>query len=129
MTTEQQALAAEIRAEAAAQRITAKDMQRATGVSSSAWSNYFVACVRDVPIGVVIAVAEALGMTGSELLHRAEARAGQSPSTDPVDAELEAGLSPAARRAVERARAEAGENSVDPSGRARVDVDDGVMVA
>ena len=75
MSTNQQALAAEIRAEAAAQRITARDLQRAVRVSSSSWSNYFVACTRDVPLSVVYDVAEELGMPGWELLRRAQVRA------------------------------------------------------
>jgi len=126
MDTKQHALAAEIRAEVAAQRITAKDMQRAVGVSSSAWSNWFITCTRDVPMGVVVDVAATLGMTGSELLRRAESRA---ETMEPVD-ELEAGLSRSGRRALEAARAahrEAGGGGVDPSGRTRADEDDGAI--
>lgn len=96
MDTKQHALAAEIRAEAAAQRLTAKQLQRQVGVSSSAWSNYFVSCSRDVPIGVVIDVAHALGMQASELLRRAEGREG----VDPIEAELIAGMSPRNQRVV-----------------------------
>jgi len=124
MDTKQHALAAEIRAESAAQRISAKDMQKAIGVSSSAWSNYFVACTRDVPMGVVVAVAEALGMTGSELLRRAEGRAAH---IDPVARELEDGLSASGRRALEQARRELGVAGPvrDPFGSVRADQDDG----
>jgi len=129
MDTKQHALAAEIRAESAAQQISAKDMQKAVGVSSSAWSNYFVACTRDVPMGVVVAVAEALGMTGSELLRRAEAREKVlgPPSVDPVTSELENGLSASSRRALEQARRELGVTGPvrDPFGSARADQDDG----
>ena len=87
MDTKQHALAAEIRAEMAAQRISTKVMYQAVGVSSSAWNNYFVKCTRDVPIAVVIAVAGRLGMPASELLRRAEDRAahlaqGNGPRVD-----------------------------------------------
>lgn len=85
MDTKQHALAAEIRAEAAAQRLTAKQLQRQVGVSSSAWSNYFVSCSRDVPIGVIMDVAHALGMQASELLRRAEAREAQPLDPPRID--------------------------------------------
>jgi hypothetical protein len=129
MNDKQHALAAEIRAEAAAQQITAKDMQTAIGVSSSAWSNYFVARTRDVPMSVVVAVAEVLGMTASELLRRAEARASVDPaSVSRTRAELEAGLTRSGRRALEQARKDNAERLgpvADPFGRTRADQDDG----
>jgi hypothetical protein len=132
MNDKQHALAAEIRAEAAAQRITAKQLQKTVNVSSSAWANYFNTCTRDVPMGVVVSVAEALGMTGSELLQRAEARASlDSPSVSRATAELEAGLSRSGRRALEQARAEQAERMGDavrdPFERARADQDDGAI--
>lgn len=129
MYERQQALAAEIRAESAAQRITAKEIQDRIGVSSSACSNYFgKKIVRDVPMSVVADVAEVLGMDDVELLTRARARfeSSGSPSVDRTTAELEAGLSRSGRRALEQARREAGEGGVDPRGRARADQDDGI---
>ena len=125
MNNEQHALATEIRSEAAAQRITAKQLQQAAGISASAWANYFTRCTRDVPMSVVVAVAEALGMTASELLRRAEARVA---TVDPVAHELEAGLSPGGRRALEQARRElgVGESVADPFGNERADHDDGI---
>ena len=68
----QQDLAAEVRAELGKRRVKAAQVQRAIGISSSAWSNYFVQCNRDVPMSVVIGVAGFLGIPASELLARAE---------------------------------------------------------
>ena len=77
------------------QNIKAAPIQRALGISSTAWGTYFVQCTRDVPISVVQAVAEYLGLTGSELLARAESS---------TIAKLEANLSPAGREVVEDGR-------------------------
>lgn len=95
VNAKQRALAAEVRAEMGRQNIKAAPIQRALGISSTAWGTYFVQCTRDVPISVVQAVAEYLGLTGSELLRRAEA----STTT-----KLEAYLSPAARQVAEEQR-------------------------
>ena len=75
MDQHQRALAAEIRAEMGAQNVKAAPIQRALGISSTAWGTYFVQCTRDVPISVIAGVAEYLGLKTSELLRRAEARA------------------------------------------------------
>lgn len=82
------------------QNIKAAPIQRALGISSTAWGTYFVQCSRDVPISVVVAVAEFLGLTASELLRRAEA----APTFRAAD-ELEDGLSASSRRALEKGRA------------------------
>ena len=114
----QQALAAEIRAEMGAQNVKAAPIQRALGISSTAWGTYFVQCTRDVPMSVVAGVAEYLGLKTSELLRRAEVRAGQ---VDPARDDLESGLSENGRRALEegrRAVAGEGAESVDPPGTA-----------
>lgn len=123
MDMKQHALAAEVRAEMAAQQVTTKDMQRAVGVSSSAWSNYFVACARDVPLSVVVEVARALRMPPSELLRRAEARAAADPGRDDV----EEGMSADTRRVLREQRERFGVpgDVADPSGRTRADVDEG----
>ena len=112
MNVKQQALAAEVRAEMGRQNIKAAPIQRALGISSTAWGTWFVQCTRDVPISQVMAVAEYLGLTTSELLRRAEVTA---ETMAPVD-DLEAGLSPSSRRALERGRAEhgVGDAPVDP---------------
>jgi len=81
MNVKQQALAAEVRAEMGRQNIKAAPIQRALGISSTAWGTWFVQCTRDVPISVVIAVAEFLGLTTSELLRRAEETAEQVKPT------------------------------------------------
>ena len=101
MNDKQSALAAEIRAEMAARRITATEMQAHTGIKHASWRNWFVTCIRPVPYPVLEAVSDALGIPLSELLHRAEVRAA---TTDSV-ATLEGMLSPSGRAAVERGRA------------------------
>ena len=103
MDVKQQALAAEVRAEMGRQNIKAAPIQRALGISSTAWGTWFVQCTRDVPISQVMAVAEYLGLTTSELLRRAEETAATTDST----AALESMLSPKARAAVEKGRAAA----------------------
>ena len=77
MNSQQEGLAAEVRAEMARRRLTATAIQRDIGVSSTAWSTYFVQCTRDVPLSVVVGVAEHLGLSASELLRRAEVAATQ----------------------------------------------------
>jgi hypothetical protein len=74
MDASRAALGAEVRALVAASRVTNKQVQKATGISATAWNNYFVQGIRDVPIGVVALVADFFGMTASELLRRAEDR-------------------------------------------------------
>jgi len=101
MNVKQQALAAEVRAEMGRQNLKAAPIQRALGISSTAWGTWFVQCTRDVPISQVMAVAEYLGLTTSELLRRAEETAATTDST----AVLEGMLSPSGRAAVERGRA------------------------
>ena len=112
MDVKQQALAAEVRAEMGRQNLKAAPIQRALGISSTAWGSYFVQCTSDVKLSTISAVAEYLGLTTSELLRRAEVTA---ETMAPVD-DLEAGLSPSSRRALERGRAEhgVGDAPVDP---------------
>jgi len=119
MNVKQEALAAEIRAEMGRQNIKAAPIQRALGISSTAWGTWFVQCTRDVPISVVMSVAEYLGVTTSELLRRAEVAAG---AKDPITAALEGMLSPEGRAAVEKGRAahrDAGHPQVTTRGRSR----------
>jgi hypothetical protein len=107
----QYALAAEIRAEMAAQRITATEMQRRTGIKHASWRNYFVTASRPAPFPEIDAVCAELGVPTSEMIRRGEARLGQSaPST--VDPRLAGMMSPETRALVEeqiaRSRAERG---------------------
>jgi len=101
MNVKQQALAAEVRAEMGRQNLKAAPIQRALGISSTAWGTWFVQCTRDVPISQVMAVAEYLGLTTSELLRRAE----ETAATQDATTTLEGMLSPKGRAAVERGRA------------------------
>jgi hypothetical protein len=103
MNVKQAALAAEVRAEMARQNVKAAAIQRALGVSSTAWGTYFVQCTRDIPLSVIYGVAEHLGLTGAELLRRTDEALARK---DPATAQLEAMLSPAALQAVEQARAD-----------------------
>lgn len=78
----ERALADEVLAEVARQRITATEMQRRTGIKSRTWANYFVNQSSRIPITAVNAVAETLGLRGSELMARAEQRAAQAGTHD-----------------------------------------------
>lgn len=82
---EEQGLADEIRAEMSRQRYTARQMQRATGTSSSAWSTYFVQKVRRIPMHLVFEVADILDVPASELIRRAEERIRNSSDDDSSD--------------------------------------------
>lgn len=69
-----EAIGAEIRAEAAARRITLKELATHAGVSRSALYNWLDAN-RAMPIQSLYAIADVLHIRGSELLRRAEDRA------------------------------------------------------
>lgn len=100
----QSALAAEIRAEMAAQRISATDMQQRTGIKHASWRNWFVTAVRPAPVPEVDKVCAVLGVRASELLRRAEARIDGSPARPPLDPEITQGLSKRQVRKIEEAR-------------------------
>ena len=137
------AFADEVLAELAAQRargLTAKEVQRRTGITNSTWGNYFVQRTTRIPFSAMLAVSDVLGVLPEDMIGRARVRAARnaeafgSPSVDRTTAELEAGLSRSGRRALDAARAakaaelaEAGEGDVDPRQRARADVDDGIV--
>jgi len=114
MNDKQHALAAEIRAEMAARRITATDMQATTGIKHASWRNWFVTCTRPVPYPALESVADVLEIHLSELLRRAEARAQRMPPPD----ELEDGLSASSRRALAKGRASV-RDVADPPRRAK----------
>lgn len=121
MDAMQHALGAEVRAlvAAATPRLTAKAVYTAAGISSSAYSNYFVQCTRDVPVAVVADVARVLGIPASELLRRAEERAAEA--VDPSEAELLEGMAPHVRRELEgyRRNAKADPGSAERTSRKR----------
>jgi DNA-binding Xre family transcriptional regulator len=99
----QHALAAEIRAEMAARspRLTAREMQRRTGIKHASWRNWFVTAKNPVPYDELEAVCDALGVPLSELLRRAEVRRAGMSTTD----RLEAMLSPEALAVVREEQA------------------------
>lgn len=74
MRSIEQALADEVLAEVARQRWTHKQMQERAGIPSRTWGAYFVQRDRSIPMTAVEKVAHALGMSGSELMRRAETR-------------------------------------------------------
>lgn len=68
-----QRLAAEVRAEAGRRGINSQsELARRAGMTQTTVRHYFYACDREPSIDALIAVAEALGVTASELLRRAE---------------------------------------------------------
>ena len=112
------AFADEVLAEIAAQRgLTAKEVQRRTGITQSTWGNYFVQRTTSIKLGAMLAVCDVLGVPAEEMIARARVRADRNAAAEPVD-ELEAGLSPSGRRALEKGRAAVREE-LDPQGTAR----------
>lgn len=117
----QQALADVVRAELALADRTAKDAYTSLGLSSTAWQTYFKKQNRDIPSRVLLALADYLGMSLSELMRKTEAREADLMRARPASstrAELEAGLSKRGRRAVEEGRrtaaVEEGGDTEDP---------------
>lgn len=74
------ALADEILAEVARQRLTARSVQTEARVKPRAWSNYLTARVRHIPMTVVADICAALNVRTSEMLRRAEVRAAELDS-------------------------------------------------
>lgn len=103
MNKDQDALAAEIRAEMAAQRITATEMQRRTGIKHASWRNWMVTASRPVPYPQVVAVCDVLGLPVSEIVRRAEARAESAPPPEQIADQLIATLPADAQRDIARA--------------------------
>lgn len=68
----EQAVAAEVRAMAARKSLSHKEIQQRAGVEQRSFRRYFVECNRAIPVDVVLRVAEALGVSGSELFKAAE---------------------------------------------------------
>ena len=93
------AVAAEVRAEVARQGLSRSEVERMAGIESRTWSRYFVSVQRDMPLKVLVSVAQVLGVSTSELMARAEANMPQEPTDELIE-----GLSPAERREVARAR-------------------------
>lgn len=71
-----QALGAEIRAEAAAQRISLNDLASAAGIVRTTLYKY-LDNDRAMPLGVLLAVSERLGVGADVLMDRAQQRAGR----------------------------------------------------
>lgn len=71
---EAEAVGAEIRAEAAAQRISLNELAEAAGIARTSLYKYLDA-TRDMPVPVLIAIAGHLNVETSELLRRASNRA------------------------------------------------------
>ena len=70
-----QAIGAEIRVEVVRQGLTYGEVFRSVGISSSSWAHYFTACDRDVPLSVLHAICDRLGVRLSDLVAEAERRA------------------------------------------------------
>jgi transcriptional regulator with XRE-family HTH domain len=117
------AFADEVLAEIARQRgLTRTEVQERAGITSSTWGNYFRERTTRIPLGVIFAVSEALGVLPEEMMRRARLRAdeleGQNPTLDPRLAGM---MSPETRahmeEQVERSRAErGGDVPQDPPG-------------
>lgn len=68
------ALAAEIRAEAAAQRISTAELASRAGISKPSAYRY-LAAERDLPISALLGFARALSVPAADLMDRAQKRA------------------------------------------------------
>lgn len=99
------AFADEVLAEIGRQRgLTIKEVQSRAGITSSTWGNYFRERTTRIPLGVMFAVSDALGVLPEEMMRRARLRAEELASPAPTAAELTAralsGLSPESQAAV-----------------------------
>lgn len=99
----QDALAAEIRAEMAAQRLSAVEMQRRAGIKHASWRNWFVTATRPVPFPEVEKVCDVLGVAPEEMVRRARVRR-DAAEVDASTKELLEGLRPGTRRVVHALR-------------------------
>jgi transcriptional regulator with XRE-family HTH domain len=79
----QRALAAEIRALMSRRDMTHSELAYAAGVSPSAYRTYFRTYTRDVPMKVLIAIADVLDVRASMLLAAAEASASEYEQDSP----------------------------------------------
>ena len=72
------ALAAEVRGELAAQGMRLEELEGRAGVEHTSMWRYLSA-KRAMPLDTLVAIAEGLGLSPSELLQRAEQRARRNP--------------------------------------------------
>lgn len=98
----EEAILDEVLAEVGRQRVTAKAVQQAAGVTSGSWGNYFVQRTRHVPLPVLLNVCLALDVLPEDLVRRARERAG-APEDDRIR-ELMAGLTPRQQREARKIR-------------------------
>lgn len=111
----QHALGVEILAEMKAQKVSAVEMRRRTGINAASWTNWFVTASNPVKWDVVEQVCDELGVPVSEMARRAEVRVGyvkQPPTAEVVEAAL-SGMSPEAQAAVRDMRRHMG-HEVEP---------------
>jgi hypothetical protein len=75
MSLYEHALADEILAEVARQRLTSRRVQELSGVKARSWANYLTTRNRHMPVSVVESICRALKVKPSEMHRRAEERA------------------------------------------------------
>ncbi|NHI19933.1 hypothetical protein H9L10_03715 [Phycicoccus endophyticus] len=71
--------AEEVLAEAARKGLRHNAIQSDSGVLARAWGHYFVQRDRAIPFGALLAVCEAMGVSASDIIQRAEARLSADP--------------------------------------------------
>jgi transcriptional regulator with XRE-family HTH domain len=69
------ALAAEIEAERAAQRMTQKQLADASGINYQTLAKHVLKGDRDISIGQIVALSEAFGIEPADLINKTMARA------------------------------------------------------
>jgi hypothetical protein len=88
------AVAAVILDEMDRQRYTRVELQQMTGINARTWINYFANRSRHIQTPTLVTVSDALGLTASEVLRRAEKRVA---ALDDSEAEILLGMSGGAR--------------------------------
>ena len=102
----ERAVAGEVLAEIKRQRYTYKEIQASSGIKARAFSYYFTAGERSIPLHVLDAVCAVLKVPTAEMIARGAAQVADRD-------ELEAGLSDADRAVVEQERAKRGAKPKD----------------
>jgi hypothetical protein len=100
MSLYEHALADEILAEVARQRLTSRRVQELSGVKARSWANYLTTRNRHMPVSVVEFICRALKVKPSEMHRRAEERAAHlesQPDPEAVAADALSQLSPEAQ--------------------------------
>lgn len=110
-----QALADQVRAELALRDTTAKAATEAIGISSTAWQTYFKRRSRDIPMSVLVNLADFLDMPLWRLIEKAEMRAADLNEHDLAAERALGRMSPEARARARRIAREIRDDPEEPA--------------